>query len=324
MIVGTWFVKDDYRGGTYFPQIKKNTGDLGVADIYLRCVLVLFATARLNAPHSTLVFWTNILENELPSFFSDALAIYSVEIRTINERHGLSSSNVLSWGNQFFVFDVLKDYAQDTKLYLDGNLLLLDSDCVIVDSLLAVDEAIDAYGALHYTLDHRHYPEDVAINGLTRRELASFCRTQLGCEFERIEYAGGELVGVTHRAAGEITMEFNELWPAITSGVKCAPREEAHTLSVIMAKYGYQTHTANQFIKRIWTGLKYKNGVADDMSLKIWHLPAEKRTGFSRLHKDLSNWRRWDKVYLGRVLGVPRPSFVKTFVDLIQSAFRLR
>lgn len=53
--------------------------------------------------------------------------------------------------------------------------------------------------------------------------------------------------------------------------------EEAHMLSFVYYKLGYEAKTANTIIKRIWTQLYGTHNVLpEDHSLTIWHLPVEK------------------------------------------------
>ncbi len=44
---------------------------------------------------------------------------------------------------------------------------------------------------------------------------------------------------------------------------------------------GIETGTANRFIRRMWTTFRRNNLAPSDRWLTIWHLPAEKRTGFA-------------------------------------------
>lgn len=141
-----------------------------------------------------------------------------------------------------------------------------------------------------------------------------------------IHYHGGEIFAATHQACVDIDQDIDRLWARrkVTQTGASGYLEEAHFLSIIYKHRKYEPYTANFFIKRIWTMLRYNTALKEDMSLPIWHLPAEKTSGFRRAYRlivedaaahDPAALNR----ILGRIMGIPRRSAAKYVSDLVST-----
>lgn len=64
--------------------------------------------------------------------------------------------------------------------------------------------------------------------------------------------------------------------------------EESHALSFLYYALDILDGTANPFIRRIWTDLPDGNDARPtDLSLTLWHVPDQKRTGFHHLFDEV-------------------------------------
>jgi len=191
-----------------------------------------------------------------------------------------------AWNTQFIILDVLdwlKEHVDD-----DDNIFILDSDIIFNKPLSPdiVNELRD-HKALLYSIDYAHNHK---INGLTRSELASIAK-DLYDEFPANDfiYSGGEFVcclGSEVVKIAELGRKYYLL--CLERHKKMLPKfnEEAHLLSFVYTLLGYKTHTANQFIKRIWTNRRYFSNIdGKESDLILWHLPAEKNRGFLRVFR---------------------------------------
>ncbi len=321
--VATWFVADSPESGTYFPQIESRSDLASSQAIYWRCVVGFFASSLAVNPSCRHVFFTNA---DVPTVdgldIGDLLARWGVDIVHLPITWRLPPRSVESWGNQFYVFDVLQYWGATGG---DLPLILLDSDCVWIRSALEIAEAIRKHGAVTYELQG---PAEERINGVSRIELAHFAsRYTAAIASDAIPYSAGEFIAVSSEVAARISERAVSLWPDVLVQGEGAPREEAHLLSVIYAIEGFDAGGANGVIRRMWTTFRHNDVCSADMELAIWHLPAEKRTGFADLFKQISeNSRldpRRDSGQIGlrlenyaRIMGVPRRGAAKRVRDL--------
>ena len=324
-IIATWFVDDDAADATFFPQLGARSDDPGAKAVYWRCTAAFYASSLAHNPDARHVFYTNGLLPVVDGFdIAQAFERWGVDVVTLPITWRLPAGSVGSWGNQFYVFDVIAHVAANDP---EDRLILLDSDCVWrkpADEMIA---AIDREGALTYELGFDEHPEGEAINGLSREAMAKFAARHGGGDAEAVPYCGGEIYAATAPVNARIARRASDLWPEIEAGAQDAPREEAHLLSVIYTLENIAIGTANPFIRRMWTTFHHNNLAPADRDLAIWHLPAEKRTGFSDLFADVarnpSRDPRTDAKAMGlsdyrisRLMGYPRRSPVKFTRDL--------
>jgi hypothetical protein len=320
--IATWFVSDTADNSTFFPQIGINSDAPEAKAIYWRCVLCFFASSRVVNPSAAHLFFTNaglpIVDGISVELF---FARLNVKVINLPINYRLPSGRVKSWGNQFYILDIIR--AISLSINYD-RYIVLDADCLWLTSAKYVEESIDRLGVLTYLLDEKAYGKDEFINGITRYDMAKFLNDMGGGDRESVPYCGGEIFAASSAEIIRIADQIPQMWNRVLGGGKTAPQEEAHFLSIIYALNGYDIGTANTHIKRMWTALKHSNVDVSDLALTIWHLPAEKKYGFKRLFdrlrsgdcqlKHLTALGFRPEIYC-RVMGVPRRSTAKLAHD---------
>jgi len=306
--IATWFVADDESEATYFPQIGSQSHAQDSQAVYWRCAVVFFASSLAVNPDCRHIMFTN---SDLPVIdgldVQATLARWGVEVVHCPITWRLPLGSVSSWGNQFYVFDIMEYWigAEETL-----PLIILDSDCVWTRSAEGIVEAVEKYGALAYELN---YPPRADINGLTTGQMAEFLAKHSTVRSDVVPYCAGEFIAASSETIRRVCGTARKLWPAVIEQGPNCPREEAHLLSIIYAMEGIIPGTGNPFIKRMWTAFRYNNVTTDDLSKAIWHLPAEKRTGFSDLFTDLIPHSGYDPREMPHALGLDAGRYAKFF-----------
>ncbi len=254
-----------------------------VHNFYWRCVFLLFESSnRLNGGVRHILF-----VNRKPPDVIDGIDVkklirqYDIEIVEFPSLTISPSDYYGSWNTQFIVLDVLEWLKENVRK--DDYVFILDSDIIFnkpIDNELL--RSLKRNKALLYSID---YDQEHSINGLTRNELQQIAR-DIDAEFTAPEfiYSGGEFIcclgSEVEKIADAARKNYLISLQRHNSGKKKF-NEEAHLLSYVYHLLGYPTHTANRFIKRIWTNRSvYSNINGTESELIFWHLPAEKRRGF--------------------------------------------
>lgn len=333
-VISTWFVADDQESGTYFPQVAGQSSDRRVQDVYWRCVVAFFFTSVVRNFGRKHVFFTNA---DIPVIggrdVEQLMLKMGVEVVRLPITYRLPPGRVTSWGNQFYLFDIVDEMSRWRNF---DRLLILDSDCVWTTDCAALEAQIDADGAVAYELDGQEHPHGLPINGRSREQLAAFARSH-SPEYsgESVPYCGGEFFAASRKTVSAISLALPAVWSDVLAGGPNAPLEEAHLLSVMYALGGFRTDAGSAFIKRMWTTFHYRNVSRNDLALMIWHLPAEKRSGFARLFDKIVRRLEHDNIdgtglgvrELARTMGVPHRSptkFVCDFSSKVIERLRLR
>ena len=329
-VISTWFVADQRSEATYFPQLGSQSDSPAGHLVYWRCVVCFFASSLRVNPAARHMFFTNV---DLPKVDGIDLASlftgWAIEVVRLPVHHRLPPGTVSSWGNQFYVLDIV-DYL---AAHVDAvRSIILDSDCVWVRNSAALDAAIDHHGMVTFVEEGAYLDPAEPINGLSRREMTDFLRRMTKSEpIEAIPYFGGEIFAATQDAIHDVATRTSTLWPEVFNRTDNAPHEEAHFLSIIAAMRGDASATANPFIRRMWTSFKHNTLRADDGDLTIWHLPAEKRSGFAALYKHISPHLKAgtlpdampiDVALYARLMGIPRRTPQKFIVDAFYKVVR--
>ncbi|WP_164843972.1 hypothetical protein [Croceicoccus ponticola] len=310
-IIATWFVGDTAEDATFFPQVVSRSDDAGAQAVYWRCTVAFYASSLAVNPDARHVFYTNGPVPVIDGFdCRAALERWGVEIVTLPISWRLPRGSVGSWGNQFYVFDVIAHVAASDG---DDRLILLDSDCIWRQPVGGLEAAIDRHGALTYELGHDEHPEGEAINGLTREGLASFVARHGGEVRSKRAYFGGEIYAASAETNRRVAELARKLWPDVVAQADDSPREEAHLLSAIYALLDIAPGTANAFIRRMWTTFRHNNLRDADADLAIWHLPAEKRTGFADLFAAIIVSSSGDPRVDAGAMGLTEPTYRRLF-----------
>jgi len=321
-IIATWFVSDAAEDATWFPQVGARSDNAKAQAVYWKCVVCFFASSLKVNQSSRHVFYTNATPPVVEGIdIGECLAKWGVETVSLPVTFRLPRGAVASWGNQFYVFDIMAHHAATQS---EQALILLDSDCLWLRPASRIAVEAERSGAVTYQLGNDEHPADSEINGQSREGLARFVAENGGPNLAQVPYCGGEFYAASAATNRVVVEHARRLWPAIAEQGPFAPREEAHLLSAIYAMMQIEIGTGNQFIRRMWTTFHHNNLRASDAGLVIWHLPSEKRTGFSNLFRHLARSGMADPRLAGamnfdlycRFMGFPRRAAGKVIADL--------
>ncbi len=286
----TWMYCSPPGENILHAQVGKFSSSMRVQNYYWRCVFVLFESSnRLNDGARHLLFVNQRPPVEIDGIkTSDLISHFNIEVIEFPTITKSPENYYGSWNTQFIVIDVL-DWLSRNVLD-DDVILILDSDIVFNKSLDNLFyEELKCHKALLYSID---YSKSHVINGLTKSDLLEIAK-DIDPDFSEIEftYSGGELIcclGSQVEKIAKIARKTYEICIQRYFEEKIKFNEEAHLLSYVYAKMGYSTHTANMFLKRIWTDRSVHSNVdGREKDLVLWHLPAEKKTGFVKMFRSL-------------------------------------
>lgn len=281
----TWFVVDEKHNATYSPQLGQSSDAPEVQRAYWRCIAVFYASSLAVNPTARHLFYSNVRPPTIDGIdMAELFAEWGVECVLLPISWRIPAGKVHAWANQFYIFEILDHLAANK---MADRFMLLDNDVIWLKPVARIEPEIDRHGALTYLLDDAVYGPDKTINGLSARGMARFVASHGGRAEEVVPYCGGEFYAATCEATARLAARARELWPEIAEQVPDAPREDGHMFSVLYAIEGTEIGTANGIIRRLWTTFHYHNLSPADDQLTIWHLPAEKKTGFADLFKQL-------------------------------------
>jgi hypothetical protein len=333
--IATWFVADEPGEETDYPQVGGLSSSTAFQSAYWRCIACFFNSSRRFNPGIPHFLFTN---TSLPVVdginFEELFRRWNVKTIHLPITFRLARGAQKAWGNQLYILDIIKYVAANRCV---DNVIVLDADCVWIAGVEKISEAIARYECLTYTLDEEHYAFDAQINGVTRQEMALALHGWMSdCAIDSrinthdisfIPYQGGEIFAATNRACRDLDVLIDSLWDwQLKAGPgECGVKEEAHFLSILYAARAYPSYTANAFIKRMWTTFQVNNVKRTDFDLSIWHLPAEKKTGFRRAFREMngSQCEVWAAAtpedyikMIARLMGIPRRDAKKLCLDL--------
>lgn len=300
-IVATWLYLEGVGEDGIYPQVPGKSSSSTFHDIYKRCLVTFFTSARATNESAELFLFSNIDLN---------LGQRDFERKILDLLKGLRVSIIVlpytftppreqkMWRNQFYVIDVLKYLS--TNLKESDLCLVLDSDIIWSGSTKTKELWADLsyFGSLTMLpiLDRNEI-----INGLSVTDLERTAKS-LGVLNPPQKYAGGEFIALRGDRIGQVYQSSEILWEKYISGVATGEinlMEEAHFLSIVYASLELPFGNGDKYIKRIWTqAFHYSNRDISDLDLPLWHLPAEKRFGIRRIA---------DKYILGKSQGWPLP-----------------
>ncbi len=287
-ILATWICIDDPENASYFPSSKGSSADVSVQLIYWRCVAVFMYTARKFNPELRLVFFSNITEYPTIDNVNYKLLFEKLNIEFYTTPFGFQTpvGYYGSWSNQFYEFSILKFICEHPAFSNEDAFTLLDSDCLITKDLNTLFSTIIKNECITYLIDW--YSASYKINGLSRIDMKPIFERLQNFKMDAIPvYHAGEFLGAT---IASIKKLMNIFYPTFQSLLNYysnnQPRlhEEAHVLSYLYHRCGYEGGQANSYIKRLWTDpSSYRNVKSGDENYMIWHLPSEKRFGFEKM-----------------------------------------
>ncbi|MCL1467700.1 hypothetical protein [Argonema galeatum] len=328
----TWIHCDFTGEESNYPQVGRISSSPEFQEVYWRCAIVYFASSIRNNPQANHILFTNINQNKIPNTgkfkTQDFLVDKNVKIVTLPFTYQPPKNYFQKWRNQFYLFDIMKYLSNNSGLY--DSLILLDSDCVWIDSVDKIVADLEKYGVLTYEID---YPPAHKIIGLSRLEMQTIYEELDNKSLEELpKYFGGEWFAASGREIRKIAAEIDSTWEwSLRKFAHNQPKfnESSYNLSYIYHKLGYDAGTGNPYIRRIWTTLfRNNNASSEDFKLHIWHMLAEKKYGIKRLFKEVSNpeslfWKlppgKPFAEYAGRYLGIPKRTPLKLSLDLFDA-----
>lgn len=282
-LLATGFVVDAPDQGTIFPSAGGNSANPKVQAIYWRCIVALFASARLTNPVQRLALFCNIRPPVVDGVdINSVLEGYGVELRLTPLTTRLPQGRTAAWGNVLYFFDILTALESEPD---DLRFALVDSDVLVTASLEPLWALLDAEEFAGYIVATE---VDEPVNGLTRREMADVASGLTGRNFAPLPHFGGELFAISIGAWNRNRGIFDTMLEQATSGTGPAAGvlTEEHIFSIAFAVLDQPAADAQGIIKRIWTSPRFSTAAPGDENLPIWHLPAEKRYGLA----DLYHW----------------------------------
>jgi len=329
-IVASWIVLDDPNTATEFPSVGGNSATAGFQRVYWQCLVVFFFTARVHNPSLALVLYANVdAAVTAPADMLATMQALGVVFRRLDITFRLPFGSVGRWGNQFYVLDIIRDFAANGG---GDALVLVDSDCVWRGPVDGIDAALRQHECLLYTLspaDQKEYEGGRLMNGMSLARMSEIARAEFDLEPDRqVQYHGGEFFAATRSFCQRIQQKIPALWRRAQAEAMLpdAIKEEAHFLSILAEGMAVTPGTGNTFVRRIWTNFEDLNAARSDELLTLWHLPAEKRFGFRRLWRHLKasqcNWRSLTPDEINRLtsryMGIPWRTSGKLILDITE------
>ena len=305
----TWFYSEQANDESYYPSVGGSSSSAEFQYVYWRCVYVFYRTALATNRDvvTDWIFFTNV-ENlptvdgvDFRKFFAEnGIKVVYKELTRKTPKDWFGA-----WRNQFYLFDVLEYF----KKAQPGNLLILDSDCVITGSLAGLYQDISAKGVVAMPVG---YADDHNINGCSIEEMRAIYQKFFGkTDVTGLTYWGGEIIALSTEILPALFEAFEDIWQKnrlLYEKKETKLNEEAHTLSLCYYRIGKYNDDGRKYTKRMWTDLKCDTVEKADQALPIWHLPAEKKWGFQTMFSKLRGKTSLDakeaKKMAGRIMGV--------------------
>lgn len=297
----SWFYLEEKGNESSYMQVNAKSTSRKFQDTYWKCIVSFYYTSIMKNKNAKHVFYTNSKDFPIVDGFNvkEFFDNNDVEVREQELTNKTPVDWHSAWRNQFYVFDIMNDLSN----YVNENdsVIILDSDCVINNELDELFREIQDYGLVSYLIG---YEKNHVINGIDTIQMNELYN-QFYKEDGNIEYYGGEFIGIKGEYVKELLKEYRYLWKQNYQNYKenkMKLNEEAHFLSVLYHKLNLANNLGNKYIKRIWNGLNYNNVQDNDKHLDIYHLPAQKTTGFSyffeRVVKEKKNCSSKDMIKL--------------------------
>lgn len=282
----SWFFAEQEGNESSYMQINAKSTSGKFQKTYWKCILCFFYSSLRKNKNAKHILYTNI--NNFPKIDGvDTKKFFeknNIEIRLKELSNQTPKDWYKAWRNQFYVFDILTDLSNIVKN--DDAVIIVDSDCIINNNLDNLFNEIRKLKAVCYEIKYR---DDHNINGINIKQMGQLYKQFYG-EDKKIGYYGGEFIAVKGEIISRIVYEYHKLWNLNYLKYKnnqIKLNEEAHFLSIIYHKINVENSSGNHYIKRIWNGFNYNNYEKKDKYLDIYHLPAQKVTGFSYFFKKI-------------------------------------
>lgn len=253
-LLATGFVVDAPGQGTLFPAAGGNSADPRVQAVYWRCLIALFASARITNPGQRLALFCNIAPPLVKGVaIAEVLDRYRVELHRVPLTARLPSERAAAWGNVLYFRDILDSLRAEPD---DLRVAVIDSDVLVTASLTPLWGLLDTGPITGYVVGST---EDQPINGMTRRSMAQAAEGLTGKRFAPLPHFGGELFATTIGAWKAQRWIFAQIIDQAIRGHGPAAevRTEEHVYSIASALLDTTIVPANAVMKRIWTSPRH-------------------------------------------------------------------
>ena len=329
--IAVGFCGDSKGEESIYPQVGGVSSSTAFQAVYWRCVVVHFASSVRNNPNANHILFTNLKHiPDIGKFKTEKfLSDLKVKVVSLPFTYQPPLGYFDSWRSTFYKFDMLKYLSNICQP--DDSCVILDSDCIWIDSVEEIVFSIKQHGFLTYEIDYRTANPTATdiISGLAKSEVQKIYEELEQRKLDEVpKHFGAEIIAGSGHSMKKVSTEIDSIWEIslkrATSGQPKFNTEE-YMLSYVYKKIGYVPGTANSYIKRIWTErAAYNNASNEDFKLRIWHIPAEKVHGIKRLFMQALNPRSsfWHlplgkpfAQYVGSYLGIPEASYMKITLD---------
>ncbi|HIW29538.1 MAG TPA: hypothetical protein H9987_05950 [Candidatus Luteococcus avicola] len=247
-------------------------------EAYARAIAVTFASVRRWNPDAILTLATN---GEAHPLTTQVFVDCNVEVDRFDFEHTVPKGFMPTFAGCLFIFDALARYADQDALYLDPDILCVGA----LDPLVA--GCATGVSALPMS-----FPHTETVNGVLHEDARQILR-DLGVDhFEG--FFGGEAYFVpatlgrdffdrSERIFRGSVRQFEQGRPHLVT--------EEHMLSGVVSRMPHVSMAP--WARRIWTASRYRTVLGDERDLLLWHLPAEKDTGFAGLFETVADRTSW-------------------------------
>jgi hypothetical protein len=251
---------------------------------YFQAMTCLFGSVRR---WNKEIFLELITDAEPPGFFLAAVAKFDLRIIKRAFEYRPPQGYASHFNTSLYLLDALEVYSHSSA---DISIAIVDPDVLCIKPLDPMfDAAFSAIGA--YPLD---FPPSVNINGLSRNQ-AVLLHSELDKRpYEVAPHYGGELLLVQSSSVAPLVDRCRGAFEFSLQRSRCNQLRfttEEHILSYALRNE--KPVDMAPFIRRIHTSRTCRSVTGDEFACSLWHIPAEKGRGFSRLFPYVLNHDSW-------------------------------
>lgn len=287
-------------------EVAPNIGAIEVSskfDIYYKCIIVMFASAKTYADAKLQLF----TDRYLPKVFQEQLEQLGVETVILKNNEYVSK-----FKNNFpgclFLLDAFSHIVNDERYSNKDKFVFVDSDCIFRKNINFARNCV-AYKINKVAKEN--------INGQTRESLLNIKNSIYNStdSIDFFDFYSGEFYLFSMKNLKEVCSQISKIVSHIQAiyGVDLIFTEE-HLLAIVLTQLDVENQEND--IRRIWTTRSYSNVDETNLDVAIYHMPAEKRELFNDLYHRFNEFhirKDAEKIFAlevyNYVLNKPRPNF---------------
>lgn len=261
-------------------------------EYYLRCIINFF--------NSSIRYNRNCINWMITNDIARLNKICDIDLVSFCKKHNIKiiekkSKNVVpseKWAGSMYFFDAVEIFRE--KNLKDDKYIFFDNDIFFNQD---IDKILNRkFDYLVYDITHEYFDGEKwnDFNGIKIEE-----------QKEGFIPYGGEIFGIQ----GDKIKDFIEEYENIKSKEKNLKTEE-HYISIILGNMKRKDNLniihANDYIKRCWTTLKYKNINEEDQYKAIIHVPSEKEYGIYWYSKKIKNPMEFENNEILSICGITK------------------